>query len=331
MTTIKDIANHLGVSISTVSKGLNGASDISEDLRQLVLDTAVEMGYQTKKMKKEEYKKLCLFIKNMDYESPDDFGYDIILGFKQAAFRDHWNVDVIPITPTFQISEKYDTYMLKNGYSGAFFVGFSLHDAWLDQLKETSIPTVLFDNYIAKNPHVSYIGTDNDEGIDAAIEHLYQLGHRKIAFLNGPSYSMISKSRNQSFIDSMEKHDLIIHHELVVYGDFSAEAASEYIPNFLMNGATAILCSSDVIASGAISECQRRGYRVPNDISIIGFDDLPISSTLQPLLTTIRQDRLVLGRTGYFSLNSMLHGVAISKTLLHPELVVRSSTAKRPK
>lgn len=331
MTTIKDIANHLGVSISTVSKGLNGASDISEDLRQLVLDTAVEMGYQTKKMKKDEYKKLCLFIKNMDYESPDDFGYDIILGFKQAAFRDHWNVDVIPITPTFQISEKYDTYMLKNGYSGAFFVGFSLHDAWLDQLKETSIPTVLFDNYIAKNPHVSYIGTDNDEGIDAAIEHLFQLGHRKIAFLNGPSYSMISKSRNQAFIDSMEKHDLIIHHELVVYGDFSAEAASEYIPNFLMNGATAILCSSDVIASGAISECQRRGYRVPNDISIIGFDDLPISSTLQPLLTTIRQDRLVLGRTGYFSLNSMLHGVAISKTLLHPELVVRSSTAKRPK
>lgn len=331
MTTIKDIANHLGVSISTVSKGLNGASDISEDLRQLVLDTAVEMGYQTKKMKKDEYKKLCLFIKNMDYESPDDFGYDIILGFKQAAFRDHWNVDVIPITPTFQISEKYDTYMLKNGYSGAFFVGFSLHDAWLDQLKETSIPTVLFDNYIAKNPHVSYIGTDNDEGIDAAIEHLYQLGHRKIAFLNGPSYSMISKSRNQAFIDSMEKHDLIIHHELVVYGDFSAEVASEYIPNFLMNGATAILCSSDVIASGAISECQRRGYRVPNDISIIGFDDLPISSTLQPLLTTIRQDRLVLGRTGYFSLNSMLHGVAISKTLLHPELVVRSSTAKRPK
>lgn len=331
MTTIKDIANHLGISISTVSKGLNGASDISEDLRQLVLDTAVEMGYQTKKMKKDEYKKLCLFIKNMDYKTPQDFGYDIILGFKQAAFRDHWNVDIIPVTPTFQISEKYDTYMLKNGYSGAFFVGFSLHDAWLDQLKETTIPTVLFDNYIPKNPHVSYIGTDNDEGIDAAVEHLYQLGHRKIAFLNGPSYSMISKSRHQAFIDSMEKHDLIIHHELAVYGDFSADAAREHIPNFLMSGATAILCSSDVIASGAISECQRSGYRVPNDISIIGFDDLPISSTIQPLLTTIRQNRIVLGRTGYYSLNSMLHGVAISKTLLHPELVVRSSTAKCPK
>ena len=68
MTTIKDIADRLGISLSTVSKGLNGANDISEELRQLVLDTAVEMGYQTKKMKKEEFKKLCLFIKNMDYE-----------------------------------------------------------------------------------------------------------------------------------------------------------------------------------------------------------------------------------------------------------------------
>ena len=102
MTTIKDIADRLGISLSTVSKGLNGANDISEELRQLVLDTAVEMGYQTKKMKKEEFKKLCLFIKNMDYESPEDFGYDIILGFKQSAFRDNWNVDVIPVTPDFQ-------------------------------------------------------------------------------------------------------------------------------------------------------------------------------------------------------------------------------------
>lgn len=328
MTTIKDIAERLGISISTVSKGLNGASDISEDLRQLVLDTAVEMGYQTKKMKKDKYRKLCLFIKNMEYDTPEDFGYDIILGFRQAAFRNNWNVDVVPVTPTFQLSEKYDTYMLKNGYSGAFFVGFSLHDSWLKQLQETTIPTVLFDNYIEKNPHVSYIGTDNYEGIDAAIEHLYQLGHRKIAFLNGVSYSMISKSRRQAFLDSMDQHDLPVHPELIVYGDFSAETAGDHVPNFLANGATAILCSSDVIASGVISECQRSGYRVPNDISVIGFDDLPISSTLHPLLTTIRQDRLELGGVGFFALNSMLNGVAISRTLLHPELVVRASTAK---
>ena len=92
MVTIKDIANRLGISVSTVSKGLNGASDISEDLRQMVLDTAVEMGYQSKKMKKDENKKLCLFIENMEYETANQFGYEIILGFRQAAFRNGWSV-----------------------------------------------------------------------------------------------------------------------------------------------------------------------------------------------------------------------------------------------
>ena len=99
MVTIKDIANRLGISVSTVSKGLNGASDISEDLRQMVLDTAVEMGYQSKKMKKDENKKLCLFIENMEYETANQFGYEIILGFRQAAFRNGWSVSVVPVTP----------------------------------------------------------------------------------------------------------------------------------------------------------------------------------------------------------------------------------------
>ena len=146
MVTIKDIANRLGISVSTVSKGLNGASDISEDLRQMVLDTAVEMGYQSKKMKKDENKKLCLFIENMEYETANQFGYEIILGFRQAAFRNGWAVSVVPVTPAFQMTEKYDTYMLKNGYSGGFLVGFALHDDWMRQLAFTSIPTVLFDN-----------------------------------------------------------------------------------------------------------------------------------------------------------------------------------------
>ena len=79
MATIKDIAARLGVSISTVSKGLNGASDISEELRQTVLDTAVEMGYSTKRSRKVENRKLALFIENMNYESIDEIGYDVVL------------------------------------------------------------------------------------------------------------------------------------------------------------------------------------------------------------------------------------------------------------
>ena len=81
-----------------MKKGLNGASDISEELRQTVLDTAVEMGYSTKRSRKVENRKLALFIENMNYESIDEFGYDVVLGFKQNAFKHKWDVDIIPVT-----------------------------------------------------------------------------------------------------------------------------------------------------------------------------------------------------------------------------------------
>lgn len=326
MTTIKDIANRLGISLGAVSKGLNGASDISEELRQLVLDTAVEMGYTTKKMKKEEHKKLCLFIENMDYTKPEHFGYDIVLGFKQAAYRDNWDVTVLPVNPAFQLEEKYDTYMLKNGYSGAFLVGFALQDEWMAQLESTTVATALFDNFIKKNPNVSYIGTDSFEGIDAAVDHLVNLNHHRIAFLNGSLHSMITEHRQQAFYDSMAAHNLPIDENLIANGYYVAESAKDFVPSFLNHGATAIVCGNDLIAYGVISECEQRGFKVPDDISVIGFDDLPLSAEMTPSLTTIRQERIELGKCGYMALHSLMNHVSVSKTLLRPQLMKREST-----
>ena len=326
MATIKDIANKLGVSVSTVSKGLNGANDISEQLRQTVLETAVEMGYTTKQMRTKENQKLCIFIENMEYQSPEHFGYDIILGFKQAAYPAHYDVSVVPVTPQFQSAEKYDTYMLKNGYVGAFFVGFALQDAWMGQLHTTTIPTSLFDNYIRKNPNVSYIGTDSFEGIDDAIEHLITLGHRKIAMISGSSHSFITEQRRQAYIESMAAHDLEIDEQWMPYGYYVAAAAKPHVMNLLSLGVTAIVCGNDLLASGVIEECRINGFRVPEDVSIIGFDDVPISAELNPPLTTVRQDRIELGKCGFFTLHSAINHVSVSKNLLRPQLIIRDST-----
>lgn len=328
MATIKEIANKLGISISTVSKGLNGASDISEELRQLVLDTAVELGYTTKRMKKEAHKKLCLFIENMDFESADQFGYDIVLGFKQAAYRDRWDVTILPINPAFQQQEKYDTFMLKNGYSGAFLVGFALQDEWMTQLETTTIPTALFDNFIKKNPNVAYIGTDSFEGIDTAIDHLVKLKHTKIAFLNGSLHSMITEHRQQAFYESMAAHNLPVPEHMIANGYYVAESAKNFVSSFLEQGATAIVCGNDLIAYGVMKECVQHGFLVPEDISVIGFDDLPLSAQMSPSLTTIRQERVELGKCGYMALHSLMHHVSVSKTLLRPQFILRNSTAK---
>lgn len=328
MATIKDIANRLGVSASTVSKGLNGASDISEELRQMVLDTAVEMGYSTKRSKKENNRKLCIFIENMNYESMNDFGYDIVLGFKQNAFRHNWQVDIIPITPSMQDAEKYDIYLLKHGYCGAFLMGFALQDAWISQLADTTMPTALLDNFVSGNPNVCYIGTDSYEGISIAVHHLFDLGHKNIAFLNGSMHSMVSEQRLEAFENAMAEVGLTVQADLTAYGYFVSDSAKYHVPGFLTAGATAIVCGNDLIAKGVLEECVQKGLRVPEDISVVGFDDIQTAATFDPPLTTIRQERNELGKCAYVVLNSLIHNISISKTLLRPKLIERSSTAR---
>ncbi len=327
MATIKDIADKLGISTGTVSKGLNGANDISEQLRQTILETAVAMGYMPKQMRTKDNRKLCIFIENMGYETPEQFGYDIILGFRQAAYPARYGVTVLPVTPEFQASERYDTFMLKNGYMGALLVGFALKDAWMAQLPDTSIPTTLFDNYIRKNPNVCYIGADSFEGIDDGIEHLIRLGHKKIALLNGSEHSMITEQRRQSFIDSMTLHGLEVSEQMMPYGYFVAAAAKDHVANLLSLGATAIVCANDLLASGVLEECRLLGVKVPEDVSVIGFDDIPLSAKLNPPLTTIRQDRIELGKCGFYTLNSLINHVSVCKNLLRPQLIIRNSTA----
>jgi LacI family transcriptional regulator len=327
MATIKEIANKLGIAVSTVSKGLNGASDISAEMRQLVLDTAVEMGYASKKMKATGTRKVCIFIENMDYENIEQFGYEIVVGFKLSAARRHWDVTVVPTNLNMQTAEKFDTYMLKNGYSGAFLLGFTLHDDWVWQLTKTTVPTVLLDNYIERNNHVAYVGTDNYEGIDLAVDHLCNLGHTRIAFLNGSKNSMVSEQRHQSFINSLTKHGIEIDENLIEYGYYVPDCAKDHVPGFLRNGATAIMCASDLIASGVITEIQKYGLKVPEDVSVIGFDDLPIAAQLTPPLTTIRQDRTDLGKSAFLLLDGLIHNVTISKLLLRAKFIQRESTA----
>ncbi len=326
MATIKDIANRLGISISTVSKGLNGASDISEELRQTVLDTAVEMGYSTKRSKKEEFRKLCLFVTNMEYETLDTFGYDIVLGFKQNAFQHKWDVTVVEITPEFQEEQKYDTYLLQHGYCGAFILGLALHNPWMEQMKTTTMPTVLFDNYIDGNPNVGYLGTDSFEGIHMAVEHLTNLGHKKIAFLNGSIGSLVSAERQEAFENAIQEYNIDCNENMMARGYFVADSAKHHVPTFLKEGTTAIVCANDLLAQGAITSCKEQGLRVPEDVSIIGFDNIPIAATTEPPLTTISQQRNELGRCAYTILNSLINHVCISKTLLRPQLVEREST-----
>lgn len=179
MATLQDIADRLNISKGTVSKALNGAPDISETLQKTVLETAVEMGYTKIRRQKAAEKKLCILIENVDYKESHQFGYEILLGFRQLAEPAGYTVDIVDTTEKLQKSTPYDVFMLQNQYLGAFVVGFSLNDPWMKDFQTSRTPTVLYDNYIIANPNMAYVGIDNNEGMELAVSHLKKLGHKK--------------------------------------------------------------------------------------------------------------------------------------------------------
>ena len=327
MATLKEIAEKLGVSIGTVSKGLNGADDISETLRRSILDTAVEMGYKNSRSQKKIHRKMAVFVENMEYESESSFGYDIVMGFRKAAHSAHWGVDIYPVTQAFQEENRYENFLLQMKYSAAYILGFSLEDPWMEQFRTASIPTLLLDNFIPENPHVSSIGTDSEEAFDMAVSHLVSLRHEKIAFLNGSSGSLISDQRMACYLQSMSRHHLQVDPNLAIYSWYVADSARYHVPGMLARGATAFLCGNDLIASGVMDCCRELGFSVPEDISVIGFDDIPLAKELNPPLTTIFQNRFELGKSGFYVLQAMADQVPLSISLLRPTLIVRGSTA----
>lgn len=329
MATLEDIAKTLGVSKSTVSKALNGAWDVSDAMRRAVVETAVELGY-SRLRRGEEAPRLAVFITNMDYASPEDFGYDILVGFRKLAEPAGYQVSVIPLDYKLEKSIAYDQYMLQGNYLGGLFLGLSLDDPWLRDFETCRTPTVLYDNRVSGNPRVTYVGADNAEGMFLAVQYLKSLGHRKIGYLSSALGAYVYQQRQQAFFQAMQKNGLC-DQALARDSYFFFVCMEEHLPALLGLGCTAILCSHDSLAIGALDHCRKTGIRVPEDVSILGFDDLPRCQGTQPPLTTIRQDRTELGKSAYCALSSQMEGVSLSTFLLHTELVTRASCGAPPR
>lgn len=326
MATLDDIARNLGVSKSTVSKALSGAGDVSESMRRTVLETAVELGY-TRPRRGEEPPRLAIFVTNMEYENPEDFGYDIIVGFRKMAEPEGFQVCVIPMSHALEESIHYDEYMMQGNYRGGLFLGLSLDYIWLKEFETCKTPTVLYDNRVIGNPRVSYVGVDNDEAMHLAVDYLKELGHKKIGYLSSALGSYVYQQRYRSFFQVLEEKGLPCEETLAGVSLYASECVSRHLPRLIQAGCTAIMCSHDLLAHSALVHCMDMGLRVPRDISILGFDDLDMARFMLPPLTTIRQDRSGVGRSAYVALASQMGGMSIGASLLHAELVSRASCA----
>ena len=327
MATLDDIARELGISKSTVSKALNGAKDVSKAMRHTVLEKAVEMGY-SRLARSAEQPKLAVFVINMEYAKPEDFGYDLVMGFRQAAEPSGYQVDLIPLTQQLQTEIHFDTYMVQNNYAGALLLGLSLLDPWMKDFETCKTPAILYDNHINVNPRVTHVGVDNAEGMELAVQYLKGLGHRKIGYLSSALQAYVYRQRYNAFFQAMKTHGLNADEDLAGCSYFINECLSEHLPKILDAGCTAIVCSHDLLAHSAMIHCAQMGLRVPEDISILGFDDIPMCRYTLPPLSSIRQDRTNIGKSAFYAMLNQLNNVHPSSLLLHPELVERASCAK---
>lgn len=327
MATLDDIAKELGVSKSTVSKALSGARDVSTAMRQTVLEKAVEMGY-SRVLRSANAPKIALFITNMEYTNPDDFGYDLVAGFRKAAEPAGFLVDIIPLTIRMQEEISYDTYMIRENYCGSLFLGLSLRqDPWMKDFETCKTPTVLYDNHISTNPNVTYIGTNNQEGMELAVKYLSGLGHTRIGYLSYELHAYVYQRRYYAFLQALQEHGLPSDPSLCGSAHHVSDCLSLHLPRLLKEGCTAIVCSHDILAHSVMVHCKELGLRVPEDVSILGFDDIPLCRYTFPPLTTIRQDRENLGKSAIYALSSQMNNVCVSSLLLHAELIERASCA----
>lgn len=328
--TIRQIAKALSISSATVSKALADKDEVSEATRARVLACAKELGYTQHGGVSNGERRVAILIQDrVRNEKEQTFYYDVLMGFKQYATLKHFEVIILTTTSVEQEQVSYDACLTAKRISGAFVMGMKTTDPYIAQLGATSIPTVTLD-FSVNNPCVGRVGVDNYTGARLAVEHLIDLGHRNIGFLNGHPFAQVSEERLAGYIAALcsRKRGFQPGFEprFVFDGDFSEQSGASGADYFAEAGITALFCASDLMAMGAVRRFQEKGIAVPTDISIVGFDNMPFTAYCTPRITTVAQDRHRLGLMACALLYSLLDNAPLNHCLLQPTLLIREST-----
>lgn len=323
MVRIPDIARAMGLSVSTVYKAFNGGKDINENTRAEILKTAARMGY-VGKPRAFSHKRVCVFLEHMEYPHVTYYLYEIVLAFKRAASEQGYEVVIRSLDDDSTMT--YNQIMKQYCFEGGLLLGLNTQDRCYKQLEKVEYPSVIIDNYI-DNPNISCISADNVRGMDLIVGHLLSLGHRRIGFINGERGSMTSAERLSGYISAITLGGVAYDPSLTLYGNFSEESGARCARQLIEKNITALCCASDLMAIGAIRELQQMGLRIPEDISVCGFDDIRLSRYITPELTTVHIDVDNVGTRAFLCLQNLMSGNACAKILEPPQLMVRRSTA----
>jgi Transcriptional regulators len=294
---IRDIAKAAGVSVSTVSKALNGYSSVNEATRAKVLRIVEELRYEPNAAARAlvGQRSMTLGVFLTTGLAHPFFGS--LLGGVDRALQEK-GYDLIYLAQA-QIGPEYSLvrHCRTRNVEGVLVFGFQETDRNFSELVEADLPAVFIDLDI-KGSRIGMVTSDNAEATREAVGHLHALGHRRIAYLAGLKGSYVEKHRKRGFRQGLADHGLADYPDYAVGDDFTQSSGYEAMNRLLAleERPTAVVCCSDLSALGAMDAASERGLAIPDDISIVGFDDIEAARGMRPALTTIRQD---MPRMGY--------------------------------
>jgi LacI family transcriptional regulator len=327
-TTLAVIAAEAGVSLPTVSKVVNGRPDVAPATRARVERLLDEHNYARSGSRRTRRSGL-IDIVFAGLDSP--WAVEILRGVEEWGAIHSTGVAVSSVRHGNARPASWTSALASHDTDGVILVTSELSSSQLGQLRGAGIPLVVVDPVNPPPSDLASVGATNWAGGLAATDHLVGLGHRRIAAIGGPGNYLCSRARIDGYRSALETAGIEYDPGLVRHGDFQHEGG------FTLGGElldlprrpTAIFAGSDQQALGVYEAARVRGLRVPQDLSVVGFDDLPVSRWVSPPLTTVRQPLAEMGQAAAQMLGDLIEGLPLRTTRveLSTQMIVRESTA----
>src|SRR5688572_22565216 len=296
--TIKDIARKLNVSISTVSRALRNAHDVSADTRRTVQALAEELNYQPNllalSLKRKQTHNIGVIVPNLDYVLST-----MVKGIDEVALEAGYTVMVCQSNESFG-REIVNTRRLLDSLVDGLIISVSSETKVFDHFKkiqEKKMPMVVFDR-VTHDLKAPSVRIDNEDGGYQATEHLIEQGYKRIAILAGPKNLGISNSRLEGYLNALRKHKLKADPDLIIYCDFNqhyAYLATQELLN-MKKRPDAIFTISDRMAIGAMLAIKEKGLKMPHDIGLVGFNNEPVVNLVTPGISSVEQPAFEMGK-----------------------------------
>lgn len=326
---IYDVAKRAGVSVVTVSRVINNAPSVRENNRQKVQSAMQELNYQPNAAARALARGKAGIVGLLTPGLNDAF-MDQVVEAVDRHLMDHGLFLALSVIGSPETFEKRSNYLLKQDrVDGMILLTPLFEEAFIPELKKSGIPYILIDNQTVPSSGTSII-VDNYKGGYEAVEHLISLGHKKILHIAGPETYLSSRERKRGYMEAMRAYNI---NPFPIYtSEFSVISGCNCVKEAFKQKLqpTAIFAADDLTAYGAIQGLREMSLVVPDDVSIVGFDDHPLSRELTPHLTTVQQPAEELGKRAVEELLKEMEGIGRrSFTIkIKPQLIIRDSSRK---